>query len=150
ERAAKLAPSQPARNLLSSLHILVSAAKTGSNNRQSLLVDQRLYELSRDELRRLLELVQSIGEPDTTCALLRPLRTARTESRELEETFFEVLLAKAYSMVERSEWFGAEQLLAPYADDAGLDVISAPLRTAFFNLSGCCACLNQDFKTGLQ
>src|ERR1051326_2745586 len=134
-RVAGLARSPDEQRLLGLLNLLVAVAATSPNGK--LKSGPGLPVISRSEEARLLKLVRSIGEPDTVRALLAPLRTARGQSAEVQEAYFEAVLGRAVSLVERSSWLQAERLLAPHADDPDLNLVPQPVRAAFFNLLGC-------------
>src|SRR5205085_11447343 len=119
-RAAEMAEEAEDRRLLGLLLALLVGAQTGSNGRDWAGSDGSLSQLTGDDEHRLLDLARSLGEPDTVRTLLRPLRAARSDSHEVQSVFFEALVAKGRMMVERSDWFQAEKLLGPYADDPGL------------------------------
>jgi tetratricopeptide (TPR) repeat protein len=147
ERSAVLAASDEDGRLLRFLALLLAGVKTNTGSRWGNRVS--LPGLTLADEARLLQLIKSIGEPETVRALLRSLRQACSDSKEVHEAYFEATLAHAYLLVERSNWFEAERLLASDAEDISLEIVPPVLRAAFFNLLGCCTCLNQDLKGGL-
>jgi Flp pilus assembly protein TadD len=147
DRAAALAPSSEDARLLRFLALVLAGVKNDADSRWGSRVS--LPGLTLTDEASLLQLIKSIGEPETIRTLLNLLRRACADSQEVHEAYFEATLARACILVERSNWFEAERLLASDAEDLSLETMPPELRAAFYNLLGCCACLNQDLKGGL-
>jgi tetratricopeptide (TPR) repeat protein len=94
----------------------------------------------------LLEVIRSLGHLDTSLALVQALAQARPASATAREALFEATLVKARSLLQRCDWAAAaSQLLALHEASA-----APPARAVLLNLLGCCACLSQDMKKGIQ
>src|SRR5262249_23603820 len=105
-------------------------------------------EISADEERRLVQMTHELGHPAAAMRILQGLANPRPDRAELQTAVLEAILVQAKQLLDRCEWHEAGRVLAQWMGKDG----SAPpsIRAALLNLSGCCACLNQDFETAVH
>ncbi|HWG43449.1 MAG TPA: hypothetical protein VN688_11740 [Gemmataceae bacterium] len=106
-----------------------------------------LAELTSADEQRLLKVVRSLGQLDTVHLLLKPLTEARPRSVAVREAYLEAVLVKAKELVDRCAWTEAELLLRPLSREKSG---SRTTQVALLNLLGCCACMTQDFDSGIK
>jgi tetratricopeptide (TPR) repeat protein len=104
-------------------------------------------QISFEEEQKLLQIAREFGHPATARRILQVLANQK-QGGELETAFFEAVLVQAKQLLDGCDWSEAERVLAPWTEK--IELASAPIRTAFLNLFGCCACLNQDFEKAVH
>lgn len=108
---------------------------------------KRLTVIAAQHEERLLHWIRGLGHLETSLALLKVLVTARPTSAAVQQAYLEAGLLQAKRSLDHCDWTRAEQLLAPLL---GMRVAaSRPVQAALSNLLGCCACLGQEFGTGV-
>jgi tetratricopeptide (TPR) repeat protein len=105
-------------------------------------------EISPDDERRLLQLVRELGHPATAAKILRLLASQQPDDVELQTAYLEAILVQAKGLLDHGDWDEAERLLAGCL--AKKESSPKPIQAALLNLLGCCACLNQDYETGVH
>jgi tetratricopeptide (TPR) repeat protein len=154
-RAVELAPGPDERRFLQTLHALLLTCKSDNSDdpldptivEPSANGAANLADLSGDDERRLLQVVRSLGQLDTVHLLLQALAAARPRSAAVQEAYVEAVLVKGKSLMDRSAWTEAERLLTPLVRQGGF---GRSAQLALFNMLGCCACLTQDFDSGVR
>jgi tetratricopeptide (TPR) repeat protein len=138
------APRSEDRGLFQALHVLLRGYPGTNGARQA---DPLLARLTAEEEQRLVRLLGSAGHLETTCKLLHALAAARPRSPAVRQASLEAPLVRAKSLLDRTDWGVAEELLLDLDVDRLAD---APTQAAFYNLLGVCACLKQNFREGAQ
>jgi tetratricopeptide (TPR) repeat protein len=147
-RAVELAATADERRFLGLLHAML---RSGQGNNGDHRFDPDLLEVSPEDEQRLLALVRSLGQIDTTLALIKILALARPRSAQIQEAYLEVALAKAKELFDRCAWIEAMQCLEPLVrEKPPVSGAARPTLAALFNLLGCAACLSQDFERGID
>jgi tetratricopeptide (TPR) repeat protein len=100
------------------------------------------------EEQKILELCRQLGHPPTAERMLGSLAMLRREDASLRAGTLETVLVQAKQLLDRCNWTEASQLLSPWAEVK--EAVSRPMRAALLNLLGCCACLNQEFESGIH
>lgn len=157
-QALPLAPSAEERHFLSLLQGLlrtVPKKSPGTSDEElgPLVSASELDALSSADEQRLLALARGLGDVETSYRLLRSLASLPRQRGEtvVQEAYLEAALARAKTLLDRSAWGEAERLLGRLArDKTALMTAARPVAAAFYNLVGCCACLNQDFQAGVR
>jgi tetratricopeptide (TPR) repeat protein len=106
-----------------------------------------LAELTSADEQRLLKVIRSLGQLDTAHALLNALMEARPRSATVREAYLEAVLVKAKELIDRCAWTEADLLLRPLAREKSG---SRTTQVGLLNLLGCCACMTQDFDSGIK
>ena len=132
------------RRFLLVLQALLQACERGDGNAHHVPM---LAELTAADETRLLKVVRSLGQLDTAHVLLKTLTEARPRSVDVREAYLEAVLVKAKETVDRCAWTEAELLLRPLAREKSG---SRGIQVALLNLLGCCACMTQDFDSGIK
>jgi tetratricopeptide (TPR) repeat protein len=143
-RAAELSGTPSERRFLELLQALLHVCQSPNGEYR---LNPVLTDMTADEEQRLLQVVRSLGQLDTAHTLLKALAATRTNSPEVQEAHVEVVLVKARQLLDRGATGEAERLVNPLVRVRGF---ARPIQVALFNLLGCCACLNQDFDSGIQ
>ncbi|HEY7312017.1 MAG TPA: tetratricopeptide repeat protein [Gemmataceae bacterium] len=149
--ALELAARRPAeaqedeRRFLLVLQALLQACRKGDNNAPQYV--PLLAELTAADEQRLLKVIRSLGQLDTVHTLLKTLTDARPRSTEVREAYLEAVLVKAKELIDRCAWTDAELLLRPMAREKSG---SRATQVGLLNLLGCCACMTQDFDSGIK
>jgi Flp pilus assembly protein TadD len=124
------------------LQILGALLRAGRSN--AIPADDLLSEITPADEKRLLDVVRSLGQLDTTHSLLRVLSEARPRSAPVREAYVESALVKAKDSLDRCQWTEVELLLKPMSRERGF---SKPNQIALLNLLGCCVCQTQDYES---
>ncbi len=124
------------------LQILGALLRVGRSN--TIPVDNVLAEITPADEKRLLEVIRSLGQLDTTHSLLQVLSESRPRSAAVREAYIESALVKAKDLLDRCQWTEVELLLKPMARERGF---SKPNQIALLNLLGCCVCQTQDYDS---
>jgi tetratricopeptide (TPR) repeat protein len=120
------------------------AAVNGQSNKESVLAD-----LNPDEEQRLLQMLGGLGHFEVAYPLLRKLAALRPHSAAAQSAYLEVVLVQAKHMMDKNDWEGAKELLAPLSRSATAgEKFSRQAQVALLNMLGCCSCLLQDFDMG--
>ena len=127
------------RRFLQNLAALLRAGRSGA-----IPADDTLTDLTPADEKRLLDVVRSLGQLDTTFTLLRVLAEARPRSALVREAYVESALVKAKDLLDRCQWTEVELLLRPMSRERGF---SKPNQIALLNLLGCCVCQTQDYES---
>ncbi len=149
--ALQLASLRPAENreeearFLLVLQALLQACRNGDNGAPAFA--SQLAELNDSDEQRLLRILRSLGQLDTVHTLLKALTAARPRSAAAREAYLEAVLVKARERIDRCAWTDAELLLRPLASEK---CASKSTQLALLNLLGCCACMTQDFDSGIK
>jgi tetratricopeptide (TPR) repeat protein len=106
-----------------------------------------LVELTSADEQRLLKVIRSLGQLDTAHALLNALMEARPRSATVREAYLEAVLVKAKELIDRCAWTEADLLLRPLAREKSGNRTT---QVGLLNLLGCCACMTQDFDSGIK
>src|SRR5207245_5209324 len=107
-----------------------------------------LADITPVDEQKILELCRQLGHPPTAERMLGSLAMLRREDASLRAGTLETVLVQAKQLLDRCNWTEASQLLAPWAE--ANEAASRPTRAALLNLLGCCACMNQDFESGIH
>ncbi len=149
-RALELAPPEE-RPSLSLLQALLQAGRQSpaANGEESAVTSLR--DMSPEQEHVLLRVVRSLGDVDVVLGQLKALRAARPQSEPVQQAYVEAVLVKGKALFDRCDWLEAERFLTPLARDrSGLQVAAKTFQAAYYNLLGCCCCLNQDPESGLR
>jgi tetratricopeptide (TPR) repeat protein len=128
------------RRFLQVLQALLQACRKGTNGAPA-------FVLTTADEQRLLKVLRSLGQLDTVHTLLKALTEARPRSQTVREAYLEAVLVKAKESIDRCAWTEAELLLRPLAREK---TASRSTQLALLNLLGCCACMTQDFDSGIK
>jgi len=123
-------------------HLLESTGPLASGDGQLALA-----RMTADDEQRLLQVLRGLGHLDMVCLLMHSLAKSRPDSDTVREANFEAVLLKGRKLVDRCEWGTAHRLLAGLVRQREM---ATHTLGALFNLSGCCACLNQEFPEGVK
>jgi Flp pilus assembly protein TadD len=150
-----LVPSADEQRFLGVLQALLQSARRSIPDREDGLAPLEcapaIVNLSAEDEQRLLRLVRGLGDVETACNLLRSLAGAHPHSPSLQEAYLEAALVQARNLLDRCRWGEAERMLAQLArDKTALLAAARPTQAAFYNLLGCCACMNQDFEGSVR
>ncbi len=129
------------------LEVLQSLLQVCMPNNGAQTSAAQLAELTPADEQRLLKVVRSLGQLDTVHALLQALTNARPRSAAVREAYLDAVLVKGKELIDRYLWVDAETLLRPLVRDRSA---SRNQQVALLNMLGCCACLTQDFDSGLR
>ena len=124
------------------LQVLAALLRAGRSD--AIPVDNLLADITPADEKRLLEVVRSLGQLETTHALLRVLSESRPRSASVREAYVESALVKAKDSLDRCQWTEVELLLRPLSRERGF---SKPNQIALLNLLGCCVCQTQDYES---
>jgi tetratricopeptide (TPR) repeat protein len=133
------------RRFLLVLQALLQVCRGGGNGVPAIAA--QLAELSNQDEHRLLKVLRSLGQLDTVLKLLKALSEARPRSAAAREAYLEAILVKARELIDRCAWTDAELLLRPLSREKSG---SKTTQLALLNLLGCCACMTQDFDSGIK
>jgi len=151
ESAAVLIPqllahaAQPHDRILQLLQLLLNRAPAADGEVRA---DPALADLSAEEEQQLLKLIRGLAHLDTALSLIRALKASRPNKLAVNEMVLEVLLAKGKELLDKGDWKLTSRLLNPLTRQEV--VASRSTRASFLNLLGCCACLEQDYETGMR
>jgi tetratricopeptide (TPR) repeat protein len=133
------------RRFLMVLQALLQACLKGDNDSPQFV--PLLADLTANDEQRLLKVLRSLGQLDTVHTLMKALADARPRSATVREAYLEAVLVKAKELIDRCAWTEAELLLRPLAREKSG---SRAAQLALLNLLGCCACMTQDFDSGIK
>jgi Flp pilus assembly protein TadD len=110
-----------------------------------------LMEMIPADEQRLLQLLRGLDHFETACTLVAALAAARPRSPAVQEANFEAALAQGKRLADRCEWGAVSRLLAPLARAVTESrQVARPTQTAFLNLLGCAAAMEQDFERAIK
>ncbi len=117
----------------------------GAGNKETVLA-----EMTPTEEQRILSMLAGLGQFEVTYPLLRRLAALRPHSAHAQSAYLDIVLVQAKQMMDKSDWEGAKELLAPLGRTATSgEKVARPTQVALLNLLGCCSCLLQDFDMGV-
>jgi Flp pilus assembly protein TadD len=129
------------------LEILRALLKSAQKERDGVVPDTMLCEITPTEEVRLLSVLRGLGHLELVYSLLRTLSEARPRSGAVRDAYIEALLVKGKELIDKCHWTEAELLLRPVLKERG---IARKLQVSLLNLLGCCACLTQDFESAAR
>jgi tetratricopeptide (TPR) repeat protein len=153
-RVIELAPSADEQRFLRVLQELVASCLPGGRLPGPKADDPLipvLLEMTPADEQRLLQLLRGMEQFEVAYPMLRTLAAVRPRSPAVLEANFEAALVQGRKLFDRCDWGAASRLLGPLARSISESRnIARPTQVAFFNLLGCCACMEQDFERGVK
>jgi Flp pilus assembly protein TadD len=152
-RVTELAPSATDQRFLRLLADLLAScpSATAALPPADMPALMALTTMTGADEQRLLQLLRGLDQFETACTLLRSLAAGRPQSLAVQEASFEAALIHGKKLADRGEWGAAARMLGALVRITNESrSLSRPAQTAFYNLLGCCACMEQDFERGIR